>query len=131
MAAPTDRRRFLRLAALAGGAAALPGSWRLAAWVRVDGDAAHPGAPIAVEIAADAPSGCAVRLCVAHAGRRFEAPAVPVRPGATVLMAAPYPYDRVAAGHFDVDAELVSAAGAVIERLPAGAYRVRRFRFSA
>ncbi len=43
----------------------------------------------------------------------------------------PYPFDDLIPGWYDVEAELVGPDGSVLQRLCAGGYSVRAYRFSA
>ncbi len=43
----------------------------------------------------------------------------------------PYPFHDLVPGWYDVEAELLAADGSLLQRLSAGGYAVRAYRFSA
>lgn len=126
-----DRRQFLRIAGIAGAVAALPSSLRIGAWIAATTDGLHPGAQVTVAIAPDAPAGCSVRLRAAHPAGCGHGTPVSAVPGASASLETPYPFNDLVEGDYTVRAELCSASGRVLESSTVGAFRVRRFRFSA
>lgn len=104
---------------------------RLAPWIRECSDGYCPGARVQVVVAADAPPGCAVRMIARHASGSAAGPAVAAPAGAAVVVETPYPFFDLIPGWYDVEAELLGADGSVLQRLSAGGYAVRAYRFSA
>jgi hypothetical protein len=126
-----NRRSFLQLVGFGGVAVALPASLRLGSLIDSQGQPCHPGAVVALQVAADAPQRVQVRLATIHAGVRLAAPAEPAAAGGLIHLETPYPYADLVPGEYHVEGELLSADGAVLARLAIGSYRVRPWRFSA
>lgn len=124
-----DRRSFLTLLGAAGLTSIASQRWR--PWMTSDADGFCPGATVALQMAADAPLGCCVRLRALHAAGAGIGPAVAALPGATVQAETPYPFDDLVPGAYQVHAELVGPDGGVLQRLNVGGYSVRAYRFSA
>ncbi len=126
-----SRRQLLRFAGFVAGAAALPASLRLTALLRAAESPLYPGAGVQLDVHADAPEGCHVRLVASDASRSGLSTTVAAAPGQQVQVTVPYPHDDLVEGAYGVRAELRDANGAVLASVDLGAYRVRRFRFSA
>lgn len=98
---------------------------------QVDGRALCPGAPLQVTLAAEVPVGSRVRLLVDHQGRRHDAGAFAVTPGATLTLETPYPFDDLVPGAYSVLLTLEGPLGQSLAACPVGSYTLQRFRFSA
>ncbi len=124
-----NRRSFLTLLGAVGLTSAASQRWR--PWLSSEAEGFCPGAPVALQLAADAPQGCSVRLRAHHALGQGTGPTVAAPAGATVHAETPYPFDDLVAGAYRVRAELLGPDGAVLQRLDVGGYAVRPYRFSA
>lgn len=124
-----SRRSLLRLIAGAG-AASLAASVRQP-WLTGHGQAAHPGALVALQVSDDAPGHSWVRLVVVTASARYPQPPVPAHKGQPLVLETPYPFDDLVPGGYAVCAELLDRSGSVLDRLGLGGYQVRPWRFSA
>lgn len=124
-----DRRSFLTLIGVAGLTGLASQRWR--PWLVSHDEGFCPGAGVALQLAADAPKGCRVRLRARHELGEGTGPVVAAPPGSTVKAETPYPFDDLIAGAYQVEAELLAPDGAVLQRLAVGGYSVRAYRFSA
>lgn len=127
--AQLNRRRFLTLLGAVGLSTAA--SQRLEPWIRDCGDGFCPGAAVKLQVAPDVPPGCLVRMAARHASGSAAGPAVPAVPGAAVVAETPYPFHDLVPGRYYVEAELLGPDGSLLQRLSAGGYAVRAYRFSA
>lgn len=141
-----NRRQFLHWSwRSAAGAAAVVAGWQAASRIahlrHVAGQAQVPGAQIAVEIDAAAPTGWQLLWQIAHNQHLHELPAAIVSQphrgegpnGAVtrVTCAVPYPYADLQPGRYDVSLVLRAADGALLATEAVGEFTLRRQRFSA
>lgn len=124
-----NRRSFLTLLGAVGLTSLASQRWR--PWLSSEAEGFCPGAGVALQLAADAPKGCRVRLRAHHTLGEGTGPTVVAPPGSTVHAETPYPFDDLVAGPYQVQAELLGPDGAVLQRLAVGGYSVRAYRFSA
>lgn len=127
-----QRRTFLTLCA--GAAATSSGAVGAAAWlspwVTVGQTGLFPGALLPVDVASGVPDDWALRVEVAHDGRRHAGPAIGVA-AASGHVVVPYPFPDLQPGAYDVTVTLLRADGSEAERVAAGAYHLRTPVFSA